>query len=238
MLLCRPRAGSGGLRLLVHIGVLEIPFFLVQSWRELTGVSCPPTEVLRLTEPLPIFVSKLLWILFGIYWIVSARKLKAVKQRESAVERLQHLLPLIAAYFLLFSTQMSFAWLGKRFVPDSPLLGMLAVALTAAGVAFAIWARWHLGENWSGTVTLKADHELIRTGPYRSIRHPIYTGMLLAMIGTALAVGELRGILAFLITLASFYQKARREERFLHQEFGEKFAAHTQHTGMFLPRFS
>lgn len=148
------------------------------------------------------------------------------------------MLPLVAAYFLLFSTQMSFGWLGKRFVPDNPSLGILAVALTAAGVTFAIWARWHLGENWSGTVTLKADHELIRTGPYRSIRHPIYTGMLLAMIGTALAVGELRGILAFLITLASFYQKARREERFLHQEFGEKFAAHLKHTGMFLPRLS
>lgn len=191
-----------------------------------------------MTEPLPILVSKLLWVFLWLYWIISARKLKAVKQRESAQERLQHMLPLIAAYFLLFSTRIDFGWLGKQFVADTPSLGKFAMALTAAGVAFAIWARWHLGENWSGTVTLKADHELIRTGPYRSIRHPIYTGMLLAMVGTALAVGELRCILAFLITLASFYQKARREERFLSQEFGEKFAEHLKYTGMFLPKIA
>jgi protein-S-isoprenylcysteine O-methyltransferase Ste14 len=192
---------------------------------------------LQIAEPLPIFSAKLAWIVFAIYWTVSAFKLKAVKQRESGSQRLQHLLPLAVAYILLLTTGRDFGWLSKRFVPNVPALSVFAVALTAAGVAFAIWARWHLGSNWSGAVTLKADHELIRTGPYRTIRHPIYTGMLLAVIGTALALGELRGILSFLIILAAFYRKARREERFLKQEFGEKFAAHVQSTGMFLPRF-
>jgi protein-S-isoprenylcysteine O-methyltransferase Ste14 len=177
-------------------------------------------------------------MVFFLYWMVSARKLKAVKQRESTPERLQHMLPLVAAYVLLLTTGLDFGWLGRRFVPDAAALGVFAVALTGAGVAFAIWARWHLGENWSGTVTLKAGHELIRSGPYRSIRHPIYTGMLAAIIGTAVALGEVRGILACLIILAAFYRKARREERFLAQEFGEKFSAHVEHTGMFLPRFS
>lgn len=93
-----------------------------------------------------------------------------------------------------------------------------------------------LGSNWSAAVTLKADHELIRSGPYRWIRHPIYTGILLAVIGTALALGEMRGILSFLLILAAFYRKARREERFLNQEFSEKFTAHIQSTGMFLPK--
>jgi protein-S-isoprenylcysteine O-methyltransferase Ste14 len=191
---------------------------------------------LQIAEPLPIFSAKLAWIVFALYWIVSAFKLKAVKKRESTAERLQHLLPLAVAYILLLTTGPDFGWLSKRFVPNLPLLNIFAVVLAFAGVGFAIWARWHLGSNWSGTVTLKANHELIRTGPYRSIRHPIYTGMLVAVIGTALALGEVRGILSFLIILAAFYRKARREERFLRQEFGERFATHLQSTGMFLPR--
>jgi protein-S-isoprenylcysteine O-methyltransferase Ste14 len=108
--------------------------------------------------------------------------------------------------------------------------------LTTAGVAFAIWARWHLGANWSAIVSIREQHELIRTGPYRRVRHPIYTGMLLAMAGTALVLGELRGLLAFAITLFAFYWKARKEEAWLTREFGESFEAHTKQTGMFLPK--
>jgi protein-S-isoprenylcysteine O-methyltransferase Ste14 len=79
---------------------------------------------------------------------------------------------------------------------------------------------------------------LIRTGPYRTIRHPIYTGILLALLGTAVAVGEVRGLLALAIAWLSFYIKARREESFLTQEFGPGFAEHRRHTGMFLPHLS
>jgi protein-S-isoprenylcysteine O-methyltransferase Ste14 len=110
--------------------------------------------------------------------------------------------------------------------------------IRAAGVAIAFWARFHLGANWSGVVTLKQDHELIRSGPYRTIRHPIYTGILLAFLGNAVEVGQVRGLLGLLIIWLSFYVKARREESFLVQEFGPRFDEHTQHTGMFLPKFS
>jgi protein-S-isoprenylcysteine O-methyltransferase Ste14 len=110
--------------------------------------------------------------------------------------------------------------------------------LTGAGVGLAILARWHLGTNWSGTVTLKEGHELIRTGPYRAIRHPIYTGILLALLGTAIAFGEVRGLVAFAVAWGSFYFKARREEAFLTQEFGEKFGTHAKETGMFLPKIA
>lgn len=85
---------------------------------------------------------------------------------------------------------------------------------------------------------LKQGHELIRTGPYRTIRHPIYTGILLALLGTAISFGEIRALLGVAIAWASFYIKARREELFLSQEFGPSFAEHQQSTGMFLPRFS
>lgn len=179
-----------------------------------------------------------LWILFGLYWIVSAFKLKKTKKRESWSQRFRYVLPLVVAFYLLSQPGAHYGWLGARAVPASDASAWIGVVLTAAGVAIAFWARWHLGTNWSGVVTLKEGHELIRSGPYRTIRHPIYTGILLALLGTAVAVGEVRGLLAVAIAWISFYTKARREESFLTQEFGDRFGEHRRHTGMFLPRFS
>ena len=177
-----------------------------------------------------------LWLVFFLYWAISALSSKAAKKTESVAERLQRMAPLAVAYGLLFYNAISLGWLNKRFVTDSATAAVIGVTLTAAGVAFAIWARWHLGANWSAIVSIREEHELIRSGPYRRVRHPIYTGMLLAMRGTALVLGEVRGLLAFAITLAAFYTKARKEEAWLTHEFGEKFEAHTKQTGMFLPK--
>jgi protein-S-isoprenylcysteine O-methyltransferase Ste14 len=178
-----------------------------------------------------------LWMIFALYWLGSAFKRKKTKKREDPFQRLLYVLPLVAAFYLLRSNAL-YGLLATRFVPDTAAVEWIAVGLTAAGVGIAIWARWHLGSNWSGVVTLKEGHELIRTGPYRSIRHPIYTGILLAILGTAVAIGEVRGLVALSIAWASFYTKARREESFLVQEFGPRFTEHQQHTGMFLPRLS
>src|SRR5262249_2095243 len=179
-----------------------------------------------------------LWVLFGVYWVVSALKTKATKRRETAAQRLAYVLPLAGGFLLLSQDAAKRGWLGTYLVPPGAAFQWLGAALAAAGIAICFWARWHLGTNWSGTVTLKEGHELIRTGPYRAIRHPIYTGILLALLGTAVQIGQLRGFIAVLIALGSFYVKARREESFLAQEFGERFTTHLQHTGMFLPRFS
>ncbi len=178
------------------------------------------------------------WIVFLVYWFISAQKLKSVKQREPRTQRLVQIIFMAAAYTLMFNNRLRYGWLATRFVPASPAIGMIGLAATVAGIAFAIWARWHLGENWSATVTLKEGHELIRTGPYRRIRHPIYTGMLLAFVGTALALGEYRALISVGIVLFAFYIKAKKEERFLTQEFGEKFREHARYTGMFFPKFT
>jgi len=179
-----------------------------------------------------------LWLLFGAYWLVSALKRKRTKQRESVLQRIGYTLPLALGFYLLYQPRPLYGWLRSRFLPAGPFVEWLGVFLTAAGIAVAFWARWHLGTNWSGVVTLKEGHELIRTGPYRTIRHPIYTGILLALLGTAVTSGQVRALLAVVIVWLSFYVKARREESFLNQEFGPGFAEHKQHTGMFLPRFS
>jgi protein-S-isoprenylcysteine O-methyltransferase Ste14 len=191
----------------------------------------------RIFGPTPAGIIGDLWILFCLYWLVSALHRKKTKRRESWVQRMAYVLPLLAAFYFLLHYGGP-TWLGTRFVPDTPSVEWLGVVIMAAGVAIAFWARFHLGANWSGVVTLKQNHELIRTGPYRTIRHPIYTGILLAFLGNAVEVGQVRGLLGLLIIWLSFYVKARREESFLVQEFGPRFDEHTQHTGMFLPKLS
>lgn len=185
-----------------------------------------------------LHLAGLAWIVFLVYWFVSVLKSKNVKRREPSVERMVYLGFMVVAYSLMFNDRLGVGWLGRRFVAPSPEAGALGVGIAILGIAFAIWARRHLGENWSATVTLKEGHELVRSGPYRYIRHPIYTGMLTGLAGTALALGEYRGLLSLAIAVASFYYKARKEERYLVQEFGAGFEEHAQRTGMFLPRLT
>jgi protein-S-isoprenylcysteine O-methyltransferase Ste14 len=179
-----------------------------------------------------------LWILFAVYWLVSALKRKKTKKRESILQRLVYIAPIFVGVFLLYNPRSDFGFLGIYFVPHTMEVQWIGVAIMVAGLAIAVWARVHLGTNWSGVVTLKEGHELIRTGPYRNIRHPIYTGILLGFLGSAIVNGQVRGLMAMGVIWASFYIKARREEKFLAQEFGPKFDEHTRHTGMFVPKFS
>jgi protein-S-isoprenylcysteine O-methyltransferase Ste14 len=178
------------------------------------------------------------WIVLSVYWAVSALRQKPTKKEEHFTERLQHLVPVMIAFLLLSRSDASYGRFGMRFVPESGTLNLFGLALAGAGVAFAIWARWHLGRNWSAVVSIREDHDLISTGPYRTVRHPIYTGLLVAIMGTVLIVGEFRAPIAFAIALASFYLKARKEDAWLAREFGETFESHAKRTGMFLPRFS
>ena len=150
-----------------------------------------------------------------------------------------YILPLLVAFYLALQPGIPISdCLATYFVPHTLEAQWAGVAIMALGWRSRCWARVHLGSNWSGVVTLKEGHELIRTGPYRNIRHPIYTGILVAFLGNAIVNGQVRGLIALAVMWASFYIKARREESFLEQEFGPKFDEHTQHTGMFLPKFS
>ena len=147
-----------------------------------------------------LHLAGLAWLVFLAYRFLSALKLKKAKQRQARGERLVQIAFMAVAYTLVFNDTLGRGWLGTRFVPASDAIGKIGLALAIVGVALAIWARWHLGENWSGTVTLKEEHELVRSGPYRYIRHPIFTGMLVALAGTVLALAEYRGLIALAIS--------------------------------------
>jgi len=177
-----------------------------------------------------------LWYVLALVWLVMWFGMKRAKRSETPWERVQHVVPVLVSFWLLFERQWPL--LDLRLLPETPGVLWAGVLVTALGVGIGVWARLSLGTNWSGMVTLKRDHELVRTGLYKRIRHPIYTGILAGFLGTELIKGQVRGLLGFLILWLSFYFKARREENFLRQEFGEGFEEHARHTGMFLPKLT
>lgn len=175
------------------------------------------------------------WGALLLYWIVSARNVKAPqKSLPPVVHIVLFWMPLLAAFHLLGSDDAD-GELGRRFLPGGWWPGALGLAVTVAGVALACWSRHLLGRNWSGGVQIKHDHELIEDGPYRHVRHPIYTGLLLAVCGAACRVGEVRGLVALAVVGVSFWIKLRYEERFLIDQFGERYLAYMRRTRALVP---
>jgi protein-S-isoprenylcysteine O-methyltransferase Ste14 len=177
-----------------------------------------------------------LWIIFLLYWAVSALSVNRTRIREKSAWRLATLVLVLAGANLIFSRSLHVGALHERFVPQSDWIHAVGVSLVAAGIGIAIWARHHLGQYWSGRVTLKVDHQLIQSGPYTWVRHPIYSGLLVALGGTALFVGEWRALLGVLLMFLGFWQKAWREERLLESQFGSDYQQYRTRTGRLLPR--
>jgi protein-S-isoprenylcysteine O-methyltransferase Ste14 len=186
--------------------------------------------------PAPFLIMQAAWIAFCAYWIWAARNQKREQKRELPLARLTHVAYMACGFVLLYAEDPRFGVLNRRFLPKREWIAMAGALLTAAGVAFAIWARRHIGKNWSAQVTIRKEHELVRSGPYARIRHPIYTGLLLAVGGTAIAIGEYRAIVALAVIAIGFVVKAKREEAFLATQFGPAFDEHRRQTGFFLPR--
>ncbi|MGH9756572.1 MAG: methyltransferase family protein, partial [Candidatus Acidiferrales bacterium] len=160
----------------------------------------------------------------------------AAQRREPAGELLIRVVWMIGAAYLLFHFDPRFGALNRRFLPQRMWIASFGAVVTVAGIGIAVWARRRLGKNWSAEVTIREGHALILSGPYAYIRHPIYSGMLLGILGTAIAVGEYRGLVALAIFWIGWAHKAKKEESYLAAEFGPAFAEHKRLTGFFLPR--
>jgi protein-S-isoprenylcysteine O-methyltransferase Ste14 len=180
---------------------------------------------------------RLCWLAVVVYWIVSARGVKPPARTESLLKRLvAYWLPLVVAALLLGpGGWFSHTLLREQFVPHTTLVYSTGLVLCAVGALLAIWSRFLLGQNWSGTVQLKQDHELIDAGPYRLVRHPIYSGFLLLFLGNAVMVGDWRGLLAVAIVFVSFWRKLKLEEQWLTQHFGEAYRAYQRRTKALVP---
>jgi protein-S-isoprenylcysteine O-methyltransferase Ste14 len=177
------------------------------------------------------------WIVFVAYWAVSALKTRRTERTESFISRYGILFLEIVGFALLFMDETEIGILGHRVIPRTYPLAVTGVALTWAGIALALWARWHLGQYWSARITIKEDHKLIRTGPYARLRHPIYSGLDLAAIGSALAIDRWRCVVGVCLIVLGYWVKARKEETMLTAQFGADFEEHCRHTGFLFPGF-
>lgn len=183
------------------------------------------------------FVVIVPWGVFVVYWLIGALKTRATWQQESFASRSAVLLIEVVGYVLIFRQSAGIGFLGNRVVPRNLVGPVIGSGFTWMGIGIAIWARYHLAEYWSARVTIKEDHKLIRTGPYARLRHPIYSGLILATIGSAMVIDRWRCIVGVCLVLAGYCFKAKKEESMLTQQFGEAFHEHQKHTGFLFPSF-
>ena len=174
------------------------------------------------------------WVVFCSYWLWGALGTKRSVEKEPFWSRYGVLAMESSGYVLVFTNWGHF-WRGEIF-PQTLAVALAGVACTWAGVGLAVWARWHLGKYWSARITLKEGHELIRTGPYARLRHPIYTGLDLAARGGVRAIDEWRCGAGLCLIVTGYILKARREESLLAAQFGQKFEEHRRRTGFLFPK--
>jgi protein-S-isoprenylcysteine O-methyltransferase Ste14 len=177
------------------------------------------------------------WLGFLGYWLWSARRLKRPTRAEPALPRFfKYWLPILLAIALMWPLPwLDHTPLGRALLPAGFGLALSGLLLIVAGVLFACWARHLLGSNWSSEVQLKQDHELIERGPYRLVRHPIYTGILLALLGTVLLLDEWRALLGLVIMALSFWRKLRLEEAWLSEHFGAVYLDYMRRVKALVP---
>lgn len=176
----------------------------------------------------------LLWVPFIAYWVLAARETRQSHARVRGTSSPVRGALYLAGGALIFMSP-SLGPLDDRIVPAVVEVGAAGWVLTALGMLFSIWARVSLGRNWSGRVVLKYGQELVSTGPYGLVRHPIYTGLLVALTGTALYDGRWRAVLGLILFAIGFWLKARSEERLLDGEFGEEYRSYRARTPMLIP---
>jgi|SRR5215469_6199895 len=176
-----------------------------------------------------------LWSAWALYWLLSALRAKATQRRESLASRLAHVVPLVVGATLLAWEAPPWSALRWRLWPPSLAADWIGVALVTVGLAFAIWARMHLGTNWSGTVTVKQGHELVRSGPYAYVRHPIYAGLITAILGTAIASGTVHAAIGLAIIAVALVRKSRTEEDFMREAFPGEYQRYSAEVPALIP---
>jgi len=172
------------------------------------------------------------WVAFIIYWDIAARNSAPAKSSEAKSSRRVHVLLTNAALVLI---AVPIHGLG-RFLPASSVVMMVGLVIELAGLSIAIWARRHLGRYWSGEITIKQDHQLIQTGPYRYLRHPIYTGLLTMYVELTVGTGEWLGLIGLAVAVIAYWRKTRMEEATLNAAFGAEYDAYRRDTWAIVPR--
>ena len=177
----------------------------------LVGHFLRPWTVRYLRKPSPgdwpIWASISGWAVYSVYWEAAAKNAAKVASSESRGSRRLHVLE--SALILIF---VPVPGLRQRYLPTSPFVTAAGLTIQALGLLLAVWARRHLGRNWSGEVAIKVEHELVRSGPYRVVRHPIYSALLGMYVGSTVVSAELHALLGLALAACAYGRKVRLEE--------------------------
>ena len=173
----------------------------------------PPIDILLL----------LFWAGFFTYWWTSALRNRTLFKRQPSRLGFLTTMAIPAGVILIAFALVAPDLYTARVLPDTLPVAIAGLLVTVLGIGFAIWARAHLGTNWSSRPAIHENHTITRTGPYAIVRHPIYTGILTGILGTAIATGALLGFVSLLVIFFLFLIKIRMEEQFLLEEFGEEY---------------
>lgn len=174
------------------------------------------------------------WAVGLLYWIVLAFGAKRTKATAPAPQQtMHHALGLGAG--ILFCFHFRHTLLAWTLLPRTETTAVIGMAILIVGMSFTFWARAMLGRNWSARVTIKEDHRLIRRGPYALVRHPIYTGLLTSVLGSAIVFGRLHHFLAFGLITVAYWHKSRVEERMLTREFGAEYEQYRREVRALVP---
>ena len=173
-----------------------------------------------------------LWLILVAYWISAAWGNKPTVYRVNPTWRILFIAACVALIVLFRAYP---GYFGHRIVSFSDERCWIGIGICAAGVAFAIWARRTLGRNWSGNPTIKEGHELIETGPYRFVRHPIYTGILVASVGTAVGVTRVRELVLLVFVAVSLWLKLKIEESLMTRQFPQTYPEYKRRTKALIP---
>ena len=168
------------------------------------------------------------WTAFWLYWLIAAFSMK--KGRVPWSRELGIRIVIIAIVFVLIRVG---AFRGHSLDTGTWRAGV-GLALFAVGLGFAVWARVHIGRNWGTPMTQKLEPELVTSGPYRLVRHPIYTGILVAAVGTAVALGW-QWLIAVGLAGIYFVYSATVEERYMTEQFPDTYPAYKHETKMLVP---
>jgi protein-S-isoprenylcysteine O-methyltransferase Ste14 len=174
------------------------------------------------------------WLVYIVYWIGSARRLKPVVERQSWLSIIAHRGPIMLGALMLLFPILSHSP-GLALTPHTDFAVAIGAVVCVLGLSVAIWSRQTLAGNWSATVTFKQGHELVQAGPYRFVRHPIYTGILLMILGSVIAVGRLHSWLGFLIVCAGFWIKLKQEESLMLRHFPDEYPAYRARVKSLVP---
>ena len=165
----------------------------------------------------------LLWLAIFVLWAILGFTAKRTVGSHSDTRARISVWFVMLAWLILFNRNLRPGLLGQRFLPVRPATDYIGLALTIAGLGFAVWARFVIGRNWGGMITVQQDHKLMQRGPYDIVRHPIYSGFMLATLGTAIILGEIGGLISVALIVIAWGYKARLEESFMIEQFGAEY---------------